>query len=289
MDPFVSVIIPTYNRMDFLKSALASVESQTYKNFEIIIADDGSTDGTKDYLKTVHHQYIGLKHTGKPGYVRNMGFLSSRGEYIAFLDSDDLWKPEKLAAQVRFFMQNPDMFICHTREIWMRNGKIISQKKQKHKRSGFIFHDALIKCIIGPSTVMLKRELFKDSGMFHPGLEIAEDYELWLRITAKYPVGYIDESLVIKHGGHAAQLSGKYGHIEYFRIQALKHILEQDIFTRRQRHAALKEMIRKCRIYALGCFKRGKVLEAGIYRGFSEKYQKELENFPDLDNDIYRE
>lgn len=286
MDPFVSVIIPVYNRRDFLERALDSVEAQVYRNYEIVIADDGSTDETKEYLKTIQHKYISLNHTGKPGHVRNMGFLASKGEYIAFLDSDDQWKPEKLTAQIEFFTHHPDILISHTREIWQRRGKIISQKKQQHKRQGYIFNDALIKCIIGPSTVMLKRELFKDSGMFNPGLEIAEDYDLWLRITAQHPVGYIDKPLVIKYGGHHDQLSEKYGYIEYFRIRALENILEQDILESGQRAAALKEMIRKCRIYATGCMKRGKTLEAEKYTSFSEKYKKKLENFPVLNNDL---
>ncbi|MBN2534041.1 MAG: glycosyltransferase [Spirochaetales bacterium] len=286
MDMLVSVIIPVYNRMEFLKKAITSVESQTYRNYEIIIADDGSNDETIEYIKTIHHKYICLNHTGKPGRVRNNGFLASRGDYIAFLDSDDQWQPGKLEAQVRFFIQNPGILICHTREIWIKNGKTISQKKHRHKRSGYIFNDALVKCIIGPSTVMLKRKLFKDSGMFHPGLEIAEDYELWLRITAHNPVGYIDEPLVIKYGGHADQLSGKYGHIEYFRIQAIKGILEQNVLAPEQRMPALREMIRKCRIYALGCLKRGKAREAKEYGRLSKKYKKELENYPDLSNDL---
>jgi glycosyltransferase involved in cell wall biosynthesis len=284
MEPFVSVIIPVYNRRDFLKRAVASVESQLYRQYEIIIADDGSTDQTRKYAESTGHTCIPLEHTGKPGYVRNMGFLASRGDYIAFLDSDDVWKPEKLDAQVKFFVQHPDIVICHTREIWERNGTIVSQKKQKHKRQGDIFFDALKKCIIGPSTVMIKRDVFTHSGMFHPGLEIAEDYELWLRLTARYTVGYIDIPLVVKYGGHTDQLSEKYGHIEYFRIKALEHVLEMDIFTPSRYAAALREMVRKCQIYALGCEKRGKTREAGEFRALLEKYKKKLEKYPDMNH-----
>ena len=286
MNPLVSIIIPAYNRKDFLKQAIESVESQTYTHYELIIVDDGSTDSTREYLHSIVHPHLFLHHSGKPGYVRNRGFLAAKGEYIAFLDSDDLWKPEKIEKQILFFMYNPGILICHTQEIWQRNGKIISQKKQKHKREGDIFFDSLKKCIIGPSTVMMKRNLFIDSGMFHPGLEIAEDYELWLRITAHHQVGYIDESLVIKRGGHADQLSEKYGHIEYFRIQALVYILEQNILSLYKQYSALTEIIRKCRIYTQGCLKRGKKAEANKYMNLTEKYKKELENFSYFDNHL---
>jgi len=284
MGPLVSVIIPTYNRKEFLKKAITSVESQTYKNLEIVIADDGSTDSTGKYLETIPYKTIHLKHTGKPGYVRNRGFLASEGEYIAFLDSDDIWIPDKVKLQIDFFVHNPTIQICHTRETWIRNSKTISQKKQNHKRNGFIFNDALKKCIIGPSTVMLRRKLFIASGMFHPGLEIAEDYELWLRITARHCVGYIDNPLVTKYGGHPDQLSKKYGHIEYFRIQALEEIIKNRVLAAGKHKKALLEIIHKYKIFIQGCKKRGKTREAERYTHRMEKYKKKLENYPILDN-----
>jgi hypothetical protein len=148
----------------------------------------------------------------------------------------------------------------------------VSQAGQRHKRSGDIFIDALKKCIIGPSTVMMRRELFEEFGGFREDLEIAEDYELWLRITAKYPVGYIDEPLVIKRGGHLDQLSEKYGQIEIFRIKALLLNLEAGTFRGDQRDLAARELARKCRVYANGCEKRGKSEEARHYREIAGRY-----------------
>jgi glycosyltransferase involved in cell wall biosynthesis len=274
----LTIIIPTYNRLPFLKSALKSVFCQTYRRFQLIIADDGSTDGTGDNVQSLNNsdenlRYLRLPHCGMPGKVRNAGARLATGDFLAFLDSDDLWKPEKLARQIAFFEEHPDMMICHTREIWQRGEKIVSQAGQKHRRSGYIFADALKKCIIGPSTVMMRRELFEEFGGFREDLEIAEDYELWLRITAKYPVGYIDEPLVIKRGGHADQLSEKYGQIEVFRIKALLVNLEAGIFAGEQRELAARELVRKCRIYAQGCEKRGKVEEACWYREIVQRYQ----------------
>jgi len=273
----ITVILPTFNRLDFLESTLGSVFGQTHRGFHIVVVDDGSTDGTEAYVQKLNNQtnlrYLRIPHCGMPGKVRNAGARLATGEYLAFLDSDDLWKPEKLARQVAYFEEHQEIRICHTREIWQRGERIVSQAGQKHRRSGNVFADALKKCIIGPSTVMIRRELFEELGGFREDLEIAEDYELWLRITARYPVGYIDEPLVVKRGGHADQLSEKYGHIEIFRIRALLVNLEEGTFQGEQRHMAVRELVRKCRIYAAGCEKRGKEEEARRYREIARRYQ----------------
>ena len=272
----VSVIVPTYNRAEYLIEAFGSVQDQTCPVSQIIIVDDGSTDGTAEHVQNLSNQenlrYLRLSHCGMPGKVRNAGARLATGEYLAFLDSDDLWKPEKLARQIAYFEEHPDMQICHTREIWQRGDKTVSQAGQKHKRSGNIFADALKKCIIGPSTVMMRRDLFGESGGFREDLEIAEDYELWLRITARYQVGYIDEPLVIKRGGHTDQLSEKYGQIEIFRIRALLLNLEAGTFTGEQQELAARELVLKCRIYAAGCEKRGKTEEGSRYREIAGRY-----------------
>ena len=202
----ISVVIPSYNRLPLLQQAVESVWRQTCDQVELILADDGSTDGTEGFGQAlaadkpgVH--YLRQERSGKPGQVRNAGAGLAGGKYLAFLDSDDLWQPEKLARQLGFFERNPEIRICHTREVWLRGGKEVSQARQRHARSGHIFPDALKKCIIGPSTVMLERSLFEELGGFREDLEIAEDYELWLRLTARVPVGYIDSPLVIKRGG----------------------------------------------------------------------------------------
>lgn len=265
--------------------ALKSVESQTYPYYEIIIVDDGSTDSTQHYLSTLKHPFILLRHSGKPGYVRNKGFSAAKGDFITFLDSDDLWKPEKLEMQINFFKTHPDIKLCHTREIWERNGKIISQKTQKHRREGYIFNETLKKCIIGPSTVMLTRDLFTEAGMFHPELEIAEDYELWMRITSHHHVGYIETPLVLKRAGHDDQLSEKYGHIEYFRIKALASVINQELLTVPQQRDAIMEIIKKCRIYTHGCIKRGKFNEACEFMNLMEKFKNKLEKEYFIDND----
>jgi glycosyltransferase involved in cell wall biosynthesis len=238
--------------------------------------DDGSTDGTADYVQSLNNQQnlrcLRIPHCGLPGKVRNAGARVAAGDYLAFLDSDDLWQPQKLERQVAYFTERPQIRICHTREIWRRGEKTVSQSGQRHRRCGEIFADALKKCIIGPSTVMMRRELFDEFGGFRENLEIAEDYELWLRITAACPVGYIEEPLVIKRGGHGDQLSEKYGQIEIFRIGALLRNLEEGSFRGEKRQLAARELVRKCRIYARGCEKRGKTEEAEQYRAVARRW-----------------
>ena len=274
----VSVIIPTYNRSFFLKEAISSVLSQTYTDMELIIVDDGSEDDTRSLVFGVHSPYIPivyaeLPHTGFPGLVRNRGIQRAGGEYIAFLDSDDLWIPDKIQKQVRFFQTHEECVICHTGELWIRNGKRVSQKGQIHRKSGYIFEDALKKCIISPSSVMVKQRTLHELGLYREDIEIAEDYELWLRVTSRFPVGYLDAPYVVKRGGHPDQLSQKYGHIEVFRIQALVKVLEANRLNKEQKSLASAELARKCSIYAAGCRKRHREDEAADYLNLAKKFE----------------
>ncbi len=282
--PVISVIVPTYNRLKLLKEAVDSVLSQTYDNFELIMVDDGSTDGTGEWYRSLHEKvdkktvYKRLAHTGFPGQVRNRGVELSRGAYLAFLDSDDLWEPQKLELQIGHMIEKRSErrpLLSHTRERWLRlmpNGKTkeVSQKGQHHRREGDIFEDALKKCIIGPSTVMIDRTFFRTLGGFREDLEIAEDYELWLRVAALVGPVYLDKPLTVKRAGHGEQLSEKYEQIELFRIHGLKDLVDRRWFassattgtTRdrllRNQKAAERELARKLRIYAAGCRKRGR-------------------------------
>ena len=273
--PIVSVIIPVYNRSNLLKEVVKSVISQKFADFELIIADDCSAENIEKTLETIpliesiSLKYLSLqKHSGMPGFVRNAGCKIAEGSYIAFLDSDDLWLPDKLQKQIALIAGN--ISICHTREIWQRGDKIISQSSQRHKKEGDIFEDSLIKCIIGPSTVIMEKRLFEKHNGFREDLEVAEDYELWLRITESTPVAYIDQPLVIKRAGDWDQLSEKYGQIEIFRINALKQLVEKSFFKPDKMVLAKKVLSEKCRIYAAGCRKRGKDSEALLYEDIVE-------------------
>ena len=281
--PLVSVVIPVYNRAALLREAVASVLAQSYAALELIVVDDGSTDATAACLRPLFDvrevrgrrkvRLVRQDHTGMPGQARNAGAGVARGEYLAFLDSDDLWLPHKLALQVAAATAAGDA-VNHTRERWLRSGRIVSQRGQRHRRSGDLFADSLRKCIIGPSTVLLRREVFERAGGFRTDLEIAEDYELWLRITARHAVGYVEQESVIKRAGHGDQLSERYGHIELFRLRALRDLLEdrRQHFTPPQRAAAAAELARKARIYAAGCRKRGRTDEAARYHALAQRW-----------------
>ncbi len=278
-----SVIIPVYNRKELIRNALESVLAQTCPPHEIIVADDGSDDGTPELVGEFLSEKAGpvpwkvlkVPRCGMAGAVRNRAVAVSEGNWVAFLDSDDLWMPEKLALQRDYLEAHPDIRLVHTREIWLRGDRIVSQKKQRHNREGDVFEDALVKCMIGPSTVVLKRELWEEYGSFREDLEIAEDYELWLRITAGETVGYLDKPLITKRAGEWEQLSLRYGQIEKFRLQGLGDLVEGGWFHERglpqEREAlALKEYARKCHIYALGCEKRGRMDEAARWHRKSD-------------------
>ena len=251
---------------------MESVLAQSYPHYELIVVDDGSTDATEcQFAVRSDLRYLRLDHTGTPGSVRNRGVEKASGELIAFLDSDDLWRPDKLERQVAA-MAATAVAVHHTREVWLRDGHEVSQRRQRHSRAGDLFAHSVRKCVIGPSTVMLRRDAFVAAGGFREDLQIAEDYELWLRLTASNEVGYLDEALTVKRAGHGDQLSEQHGHIELFRLRALGDLLgsgwPDDIA---QRRLAQAELARKADIYAGGCAKRGRHDEAAEYRTLSAR------------------
>ncbi len=271
--PYVSVIIPTYNRADFLKEAIESVLQQTYQGFELLVIDDGSTDHTRELVSRYGKQavYIFQEHQGVSS-ARNRGIRLSDAEYVAFLDSDDLWLPAKLERQVAILDQHSDVPLCHTEEIWIRRGVRVNQKKKHQKYGGHIFPYCLPLCVISPSSAMVRRSLFEEIGYFDETLPACEDYDLWLRITTRYPIHFIDTPLIMKRGGHDDQLSAQYWGIDRFRIQALEKLLQIGELTSEQREQTLQELRRKCEIMANGCVKRQKIKECEHYRQLPEKY-----------------
>jgi len=296
--PTVSVVVPVYNRPGLVTQAVRSVLFQTYFDLEVIVVDDGSHTFFEELVERFspdpRFRYIRVEHSGMPGKVRNRGAQQARGEYLAFLDSDDIWYPEKLQRQMELFARidekgkTEEVPLVHCREVWIRGSKIVSQKRQNHRRSGDVFTDALEKCTIGPSTAVLRSKVFRSLGGFREDLEVAEDYELWLRLTSRFRVEYVDMPLVVKRAGHEGQLSEKYGQIEIFRIDALRKLVEKRWFfkqfvggTQEERMGndvqkrAEKEYSRKCRIYAAGSRKRGKSAEAKWYEEVADRYVTE--------------
>ncbi len=266
--PRVSVIIPTYNRAGLVQEAVASVLAQTYQDFELLVVDDGSTDGTPETLEAYGGAIRVLRRPHRKGVsaARNRGSSAATGEWLAFLDSDDLWLPEKLARQMAYLAAHPRLLLSQTEETWVRRGLRVNPPRSHRKEGGRIFLRSLERCLVSPSAVILHRRLLEEHGGFDESLPAAEDYDLWLRLTWRYDVGLLPEPLIIKRGGHGDQLSRQWG-LDRYRIQALLKIVAEPDLPAPYRDAARLTLERKCAIYAQGCAKRGKMAEARHYRG----------------------
>ena len=261
----ISVVIPSYNRREFLKRSIDSAINQTKKPLEIIVVDDGSTDGTETMIKSDYDfvKFIKQKNKGVSA-ARNIGIKVSIGEWICFLDSDDEWKKDKLEKQINAMKSNPGYKFFHSNEIWIKNGLRINQKKKHKKYGGDIFDKCLDMCRISPSSVMINKTVFDEVGNFNEDLVVCEDYELWLRICDKYRVFFIDEPLIIKYGGHQGQLSYSIESIENHRIKALEHLILGNLNRKNKRHA-IQMLLSKLNIYLKGLVKRRKNDEIAVY------------------------
>ena len=271
--PRVSAIIPTYNRKAFVLEAVASVLAQGYGDYELIVVDDGSEDGTGEALRRYGGQvrYTYQDNNGVSS-ARNHGLELAEGEFIAFLDSDDLWLPEKLGVQVAVMDEHPEAQICYTDEIWIRRGVRVNPRKRHAKYSGEIYPQCLPLCIISPSSALMRRGLFEEVGTFDPSFPVCEDYDLWLRVTARFPVFFIPQQLIVKRGGHPGQLSQRGWGNDRYRVRALVKILETGAVTPQMRELTIEELHRKCHILIHGFRKRGKEGEATEYEEIIGRY-----------------
>jgi len=265
--PLASVIIPTFNRRALVAEAIAAALAQEEADFELIVVDDGSTDGTEAALAPIRDQLRFLSQTNRGvSAARNTGARVARGEWLAFLDSDDIWLPDKLCAQMAFVREHPETRICQTGEIWIRNGVRVNPCNHHRKPDGDVFLPSLQRCLVSPSAVMIRRDLFEAAGGFDESLPACEDYDLWLRLAWQTPVPLIDRPLVIKRGGHADQLSRRYWGMDRFRVRSLQRLLAEPALSATQREAVRAVLTEKCVILAQGAAKRGRHDEARQYR-----------------------
>ncbi len=253
--PLVSVIIPVFNRESFIKRAVKSVLNQTYWNFELIVVDDGSTDNTIKELK-MYVDNIKILYQPNKGVssARNLGVKFSQGKYIAFLDSDDEWLPEKLERQVQETLKN-GWKISQTDEKWIRNSKQINKRKKHQKPEGDIFLRSLDLCLVTPSAVMIEKETFEKYDGFNEQLPVCEDYDLWLRMAVNEYFGLVDDVSVIKYGGHEDQLSLTPA-MDKFRIISLFNIYKTVDLDSEKKDALLSVLKKKAEIFRNGAIKR---------------------------------
>ena len=274
----ISIIIPTHNRRDFLAQAIATALAQKGVDKEVIVVDDGSADGTAALLASFGTavRAVFQPHSGVSA-ARNKGIRLAGGEWLAFLDSDDLWMEDKLLRQREFMVRHPELKICQTEEIWIRNGRRHNPRRYHRKPQGDCFELLLERCLVSPSAVMVHRRLLAEVGGFDETLPACEDYDLWLRIGCRYPLGLLDQALVIKRGGHADQLSATVPTLDRYRIRALSKLLRTEPLTDLQRASVMEVLRRKCKIYAEGCRKRGRLAEADAVQALPAQLAEELE------------
>jgi len=269
----ISVIIPSFNRAHLLRRALTSVYAQTLPVDEVIVIDDGSTDETQTIVAHYFPQvtYIYQPNQGVSA-ARNTGIKQAKGQWLAFLDSDDEWLADKLFQQITA-LKNTDYKVCHTEEIWIRNGVRVNQMKKHKKPTGWIFKDCLPLCAMSPSSIMIHRDVFNQVGLFDSTFLTCEDYDLWLRITACYPVLLIKAPQIKKYGGHEDQLSQKYWGMDRFRILALEKSINSNNLTRANKIAAIEMLLKKAKIIQKGALKRGKINDVVHYQQLIDLFQ----------------
>ena len=268
----ISVVIPTLNRINTLQRALDSVINQTYKPAEIIVVDNGSSDGT---LKFLREQYpkITILTENKIGVssARNKGIKKSINQWIALLDSDDAWHPRKLEIQTSMLdSASKEYNLIHTDEVWFRNNKHINQMKKHKKQGGYIFERCLSLCCISPSSVLFKKNILDKVGLFDESLPVCEDYDMWLKICSSEEVLFAQDKLTYKYGGHKDQLSKSYWGMDRFRIKSIENIIKNFDLTYNQKKQAKKELIKKLKIIINGAFKRNNL---SIVNEFSTKLE----------------
>lgn len=216
-DALVSIIIPTYNRVGYLRDSVDSVLAQTFSRWELIVVDDGSTDGTASYLSSLTDERIKVvesAHCGMPSRLRNVGVARAKGRYIAFLDSDDMWAPTKLEAQVADLDRNPAARWSYTRVRWIDEkgeDRPLPDGSRWQRCEGWIFEQLVTRTAwVATPAVMVERSLFHEAGGFDETLRFSEDYELWLRLARLSPTSVVATPLVAvrQHPGNSWRTQG---------------------------------------------------------------------------------
>lgn len=279
----ISVVIPTYNRSAVICRAIDSVLRQTRPADEIIVIDDGSTDDTLPLLSSRYAKQITIVESPKNAGVstaRNIGIRRSGGDWIALLDSDDEWLAGKLASQEQALQLDPHL-LCHTEEIWIRNGRRVNPMNKHAKHGGDIFMDCLPLCAISPSSVLIHRDLINSIGNFDESLPACEDYDLWLRICSKHSVLFVETPQLLKYGGHEDQLSKQHWGMDRFRVKALQKILTSNTLDFEQRKLAVSTLTKKARILQKGALKHNNNEMIDLCQNLLQKYDQPVNHSPD--------
>lgn len=220
--PLVSVVIPTYNRTDYLENAIRSVVKQSYTNIEIVVIDDGSYN---NYAQSICAQFSNCnyhyKENGGLSSARNYGVNLAKGEYVAFLDDDDFWERSKIEKQVKVLLGNSSVDCVHSSAAVVdENGKLTGDligaaQNKIHKRSGYVFWNALGTWVIKSPTPLMRKKVFQSDLLFDETIKVGEDVDFYQRMFFRHKVHYINEPLAFYR---------EYDHQERLSVQREKYI-----------------------------------------------------------------
>jgi glycosyltransferase involved in cell wall biosynthesis len=231
MNKLVSVVIPTYNRRHYIVEAVESVLAQTYRPLEIIVVDDGSTDGTEGELQRFKKEvkYFRQENAG-PSAARNRGIRAATGEYVALLDSDDLWAPTKLEKQVSLMERSPQVGVvfCEIARLEVDTGETQVRRCPPDLRGDIRRRLLRRNCVIGSdSAVLVRRACFDQMGVFDESLQQAEDWDLWIRISRHFRFDFVPEPLVTIRV-HGSNLHKQVRVMHEHQIEVVRRAFEQD-------------------------------------------------------------
>ncbi|OHB90453.1 MAG: hypothetical protein A3D13_10830 [Planctomycetes bacterium RIFCSPHIGHO2_02_FULL_40_12] len=270
--PTVSVIIHTYNNEKFIGETIDSVLNQTYNDYEIIVVDDGSEDGTRDallpYMQKIRYHY---KENGGIASAKNTGISLSNAEFIAFLDHDDLWVPDKLRIQMEYFNEHPQVGLVYAKYTSFRHDKELRTKPEKGY-SGWIFKKLLSKSIVQTSTVMVKRECLNTVGQYDESFKLADEYDMFLRIAKRFQCGFVDKGLT-RYRVHDANASKNDLLFDKENLRVFKKVYNgyKDL-DEKEKKILRKRIARYSLKVAEGLYNQGQLEE-------SMKYQKEAREY----------
>ena len=248
--PLVSVVIPTYNRIHTLPASVDSVLKQTYKNLELIIMDDGSTDGTEEYVKGIADERVRYRKAEKnmgPSAARNMGAELAKGEYLAFQDSDDEWMPDKLEKQMKLVLDNEELSFVYSEFGLYRDGELLavipSRNIPYEEKQGSLFSHLLLYPLISTQTILIRTKDFIEAGGFNETLKAYEDFEFTLRFAQNHRIGFVQEALV-KVNSQKSSVSKQYDErirVQFYMIREMLEPLRERNFLWRKLGIVLDE------------------------------------------------
>jgi len=227
----VSVIVPTHNRCALLGKTIRSILEQTYTLIELIVVSDGSTDDTPAVIASFSDPrliFLQRPPSGRPSVPRNQGIAAASGELIALCDDDDLWRPDKLARQVRLLVSNPAIGLCYTNTATLRNGEIANPRRLGPGECVKNFSELILRNYIANSSVVARKAVFDKVGVFDedPSLSPFDDYEMWLRIAYYFPIAYLDEPLV-EYRVHDSNIVAGFAERELIVIRVLRRVMQK--------------------------------------------------------------